>query len=230
MPNWCNNAINIAGPISKIEPLYKQATSEDDNLGLLNGMRARPQELNDTTAPSADSDERRAELVERYGSDNWYDWAVKNWGTKWEVSPEGLEYSEDPFNGTATITGWFDSAWSPPMDALHYYAAENPDVVIELKYHEPGMCYVGEAEWSGGDVVLDNCVDFSEYTAATVRDAIGEDLDDFWAISENMEMWEEENDDATYHEEKNGNVTLDIPGDEDSSIRGKGVRDIPGDF
>jgi hypothetical protein len=216
MPNWCNNTITIRGPIQKIEALWEVAKQDAEDNGLLDAMHPMPKELHDTTSPS--------------DGPNWYDWRVSNWGTKWEVSSEGLEYTPDPDNGTAAIDGWFDSAWSPPMGALYHYAAENPDVAIELKYHEPGMCYFGEAEWADGECVLDDCVDYSEYTAATVRDMIGADLDDYWAISENMQMWEEENDDATHHEEQNGNVVLDIPGDEDESLKGKGVRDIPGDF
>src|SRR5262245_15608015 len=31
------------------------------------------------------SEEERATLRELYDADNWYDWSIKTWGTKWDV-------------------------------------------------------------------------------------------------------------------------------------------------
>jgi hypothetical protein len=61
---------------------------------------------------------------------------------------------------------------------------------ITAYYYEPGMCFVGK--WENG------CDDYYEYggeTSATVREAIGEELDDYFGISEDMAMWEEETED-----------------------------------
>jgi hypothetical protein len=44
---------------------------------------------------------------ERYGSNNWYDWSIAHWGTKWNA------YSSD-FNGNEN-TIFFDTAWSAPI-------------------------------------------------------------------------------------------------------------------
>ena len=178
MPNWCNNSITITGPKDKITALYEQACDDaNDETGLLDAMHPMPKELHDTTSPS--------------DGDNWYDWRVSNWGTKWEVSSEGLELSED---GTE-LTGWFDSAWAPPIGACAYYGQRNEDVSITLDYHEPGMCFVGRYTIENG-VDDDDYVEYNEATADTVRDLIGEDYDDNWGISEMMAEWEEENEDA----------------------------------
>ena len=143
MPNWCNNSITITGPIKKIEDLYRNHVIQDadDETGLLNGMVPMPKELNDTTSPSDEP--------------NWYDWRVSNWGTKWEVSSEGLEYNEDPDNGTAEITGWFDSAWAPPLTAFSTYLEANPDVSITCTYEEPGMDFCGVFEDGEDDCLED---------------------------------------------------------------------------
>lgn len=180
MPNWCNNSIEISGPSEKIRALWAQALiDEEQNGGLLRGLRPEPEY----------ADDEDGQIMP-----NWWNWRVENWGTKWEISPEGLEFIDNE-DGTATLSGWFDSAWSPPVDACAFYAEANPDVRITLDYHEPGMCFVGRYTAEDG-MSDDNCIDFSGYDSKTVRDAIGEDMDELWNISESMAEWEEENEDA----------------------------------
>ena len=193
MPNWCNNNITITGPISKIEPLYQQAISEDDDQGLLNAMVPRPAELNDTTAPSSDSEERQAELREKYGTDNWYDWSVNNWSTKWDVSPEGLEFI-DHGDGTAEITGWFDSAWAPPIGAYETFIEENPDCSIEASYHEPGMDFAGF--WVDGEDEHMEDLHAEHSKPEELQSDLYKRLDEEYNLSENYDMWDEEMDDS----------------------------------
>jgi hypothetical protein len=59
---------------------------------------------------------------------------------------------------------------------------------IEAFYYEPGMQFVGK--WVDGD---DDCYEYGGYDSTTVRDYIGEELDDYFGISESMADWEEEN-------------------------------------
>lgn len=181
MPNWCNNSIEIVGPRDKIRTLWETAQKgEEKDGGFLQALHPMPSDLKDTTSPS--------------DGDNWYDWRVNNWSTKWEVILEGLEYEEDddsyekPY---ARITGWFDSAWAPPTGAMAHYGADNEDVKITLDYYESGMGFVGRYTVENG-VDDDEYYEISGETSKTVRDVIGEDMDDLWNISENMREWEEE--------------------------------------
>lgn len=175
MPNWCSNSITITGPADKIRALWEAAQSEDS--GLLNALHPMPVELNDTESPSS--------------SPNWYDWRVTNWGTKWDISNEGLEF-EDFSDGTAAISGWADSAWSPPVDAFQAYSNLNPDVSMELKYFEPGMAFVGVWDNEGGDAYWDDVGDLLETTAE--EDAVLHDLlehFDVWGWYETEEEMDE---------------------------------------
>ena len=108
-----------------------------------------------------------------------YDTAVEAWGTKWDVECH-LEF-KDNGDGTAEITGWFDSAWAPPIAAMQALADDWDSCYIELFYHECGMCFVGCWDSEGGD-------DYYEYEKA---DDIPDYLDDHFGISEQLEMWEE---------------------------------------
>jgi hypothetical protein len=63
---------------------------------------------------------------------------------------------------------------------------------IEAYYNEPGMAFCGK--WTGDETdSFDDYYEYSGETSETVREVIGEDLDDYFGISEDMAQWEEEN-------------------------------------
>jgi hypothetical protein len=171
MPNWCNNSITIKGSTETIKTLWEEATAEDG--GLFNAMVPMPKELEGTTAPSED------------GVD-WYSWRVNNWGTKWDVSLEGLEFTDNG-DGTATIEGYFDSAWSPPIDAYSTFCDDMDGVYLEAYYEEPGMCFVGYWDSEGAD----DHYEYSGATSDTVRNMIPEYLVDYYALDERLDEYEQ---------------------------------------
>jgi len=168
MPNWCNNSIVITGPAEKIAALWAEAQSEGN--ALLNAMRPMP-----------------AELLE---GEAWYGWRVENWGTKWDIDQQGLEFEEFS-DGTAAITGWADSAWSPPVDAFQAYSNANPDVTMELKYFEPGMAFIGVWDSEGGDAYWDGVGELLDTTEE--EDAVLFELLEYFDVASWFETDEEEN-------------------------------------
>ena len=133
MPNWCTNTLTITGNVSTLCELKN--IIEADREGLLEEI-----------APIGEWDYARA---------------VEKWGTKWDVSTQGLEYTLNG-DGTATIEGYFDSAWSPPIEAFHQLAQDWDSCYIQLKYFEPGMGFVGVWDSEGEDTVFENCDELLE--------------------------------------------------------------------
>jgi hypothetical protein len=120
MPNWCNNSFSITGNIESIKDLWDTAqTANDGEFGLLSAIMPEPKD-----------------------NEDWYSWRVDNWGTKWEISDEGLEYT-DHGDGTASIDGWFDSAWAPPIEAYNTFLDDMDNCSLEASYYEPGMDFGG---------------------------------------------------------------------------------------
>jgi len=185
MPNWCNNTISISGPTDTIKQLWEDANQEGEAGGLLNAMVPMPEALRDTVKGTGE------ELQEVWvdGCNNWYDWCVKNWGTKWDVSTEGLEFTDNG-DGTAEISGWFDSAWAPPVDAYNYFIENNEDCSISAMWHEPGMDFGGEYE----DGEIDECDDLHEEykLPEDEQSPLFQRLDEWFGISGSYEMWDEE--------------------------------------
>ena len=181
MPNWCNNTITIRGSADKLKAIWDTAQKQD---GLLAALVPQPEDMFHGNLGETE----RAECVEK-GIPNWYDWNVSNWGTKWDVGIEGLEYTvlED---GSAEISGWFDSAWSPPIDALSTFSEANEDCSVECYYLESGMCFVGFWDSDGADdhYEYDNC------TSANVRDFIPDYLVSEFDLDNMLAEWEDEED------------------------------------
>lgn len=174
MPNWCNNSITITGPADKIAALWAAATKDGD-AGLLNAMVPMPAALRGTVKGSGDE----AQTEQHDGHTNWYDWSVDRWSTKWDVEVEGLEFS-DMNDGRAQISGGFDSAWAPPINAFQNYANANDDVEMELKYFEPGMSFIGVWDTEGGDAYYDSLGDLLETTEE--EDAVLYELMEYFDI------------------------------------------------
>jgi len=181
MPNWCNNTITITGSTETIKTLWDEAKEQN---GLLNAMVPMPKALEDTTSPTPE--DKSQPMVD--GVDNWYDWHVKYWGTKWDIDLEGLEY-KDIGDGTSSITGYADSAWSPPIEAFSTFCDDMDGVFAELMYFEGGMAYTGCWSSEGAD-------DYYDYghcdNADAVEATIPKYLDEEFNISESMREWESE--------------------------------------
>ena len=69
---------------------------------------------------------------DNYGSINWYDWAIANWGTKWNGGEADID--EDPNDDEILIR--FDTAWSPPY--LWLEALAQNKIPFELEWEEEG--------------------------------------------------------------------------------------------
>ncbi len=176
MPNWCDNTINIRGPVDLISKLWEDAqVASQGDFGLLQAMVPMPAELNDTKGLG--------------DGPNWYDWRVDNWGTKWDIDADDLELVDNE-NGTAVITGCFRSAWAPPVRAYENFFDMMTDCSIDASYHEPGMDFAGY--WSdGNEEHLDGLRDEYELPEAE-RSPLFNRLDEQYDLCEAFAMWDEE--------------------------------------
>ena len=179
MPNWCSNNIDLTGPKEKIEAIYNQITSKDEDEGLLNALVPMPQEIKDTKKEGSESQD-------------WYGWSIDNWGTKWEVDSEGLELNSDGDSNLATISGWFDSAWGPPIQAYETFLGNNEDCEINASYEEPGMDFAG-FYINGDQQHLDGIMDIAKEIVQNDLEVSDNDLynrlDDEFDITERNRDW-----------------------------------------
>lgn len=156
MPNWCYNTVRISGhgnyKVEELMEAVKGRKVEQDGKEYqapfsFNSIVPMPEDIRDTTSPTRISETNTQEQVdalqEKYGVTNWYDWAIKNWGTKWDLNAfhddTQVNYHED----ANEVTYRFDTAWSPPQLVHEALVEQYPAVNISWHYDEPDMEFSG---------------------------------------------------------------------------------------
>jgi len=84
-------------------------------------------------------------LIDKYGHADGYNWCIDNWGTKWDVCDSAeVDIADD------TLTCFFTSAWSPPVNGFNAISKLFPNATFELCYYEEGYDFTGAARMVGG--------------------------------------------------------------------------------
>lgn len=135
----------------------------------------------------------------------WYDWSIKNLGTKWNAYGQ----PEEGFSSDATEFQ-FETAWSHPMELITAMSEKLPGVVFSVKYADEDIgSNCGEYEIEGGKVIFSDIAgNWNEMSGADRRKWIafafsicnpGEDprsygYDENWDYSDEVyEAYEAEN-------------------------------------
>lgn len=80
---------------------------------------------------------------------DWYNWNVRNWGTKWELSDVSLDRTD------RELTYYMESAWSPPVEAINNLAKQYPTLTFTIKSLDENSCFACELGWTKGEQSYD---------------------------------------------------------------------------
>ena len=84
------------------------------------------------------------ENIENYGTANWYDWRIRNWGTKWNAYD--VEW------GAYSVL--FQTAWSGVPEILEKLSERFPEVEMLYRWSDEDIGYnVGEFTMKDGHVI-----------------------------------------------------------------------------
>lgn len=136
MPNYCSNRLIVRNQTPEFLEFAKDGFTFEQII-------PTPKELLESKAP-IDDDAKGAEFQAKYGASDWYDWRVKSWGCKWNVEAP-IEASEEGV--------FFDTAWSPPIEAFTRLSNNFPGVEFELAYCELGNWFAGVAVMKDGELI-----------------------------------------------------------------------------
>ncbi len=123
MPNHVTNRIKITGDPDTVKHILNKIKSDEFGVGTVDFEKIIPMPEN-IFRGNLGLRERKL-----YGKNNWYDWSVANWGTKWNA------YGFDPnidYSKEKEIR--FLSAWSAPHPVIARLAEMFPSVKFEHKW------------------------------------------------------------------------------------------------
>lgn len=168
MPNHVTNIIHIQGDPEQIEKIRQAVMNDKFGPGSIDFEKIIPMP-GDIFRGDLDITERS-----RYGEKNWYDWCIKNWGTKWNA------YGFDSLQGFQDAdTICFLSAWKPPHDVIGKLAQMHPDLGMEHSWADDDLgnnC--GKRVYANG--VLDSVYEpeYGRESQEYAASVLGEDLAD----------------------------------------------------
>jgi hypothetical protein len=111
-------------------------------------------------------------------SNHWYDWNIRNWGTKWDTGAVFERHSDD--HATYTI----ETAWSPPVEAITALSAQYVGLVFTLEWEEE-QGFGGEFQFRAGE-----CETISEYDIPNSHaDYEERDRECYCAIEDDEQYW-----------------------------------------
>jgi len=136
MPNYCDNFIKVHFNLDKpkeVKYVLELQKAVNENR-LCNFLIPMPKHQPDPSKPNAFLSEGGLGEEEKqlFGRNNWYDWSIDNWGTKWEIDSGTAEI----IDGILYIN--FVSAWSPPTRAT-----TKIKLPFEHYYSETGVGFMG---------------------------------------------------------------------------------------
>jgi hypothetical protein len=172
--------------------MISRAVKSAQKDALLNEFVPIPQALVDTTEGSYGDKLEQARLtalregnIKTYGHSSWYDFAISEWGCKWDISNGGDDYKIKKVDNGYSVTLYFDTAWSPPIN--FYDKLVELEFEVDAMYYEPGVNFCGHY-YDGNDDIYDLTMLSSE----AVKDQVPVELDHAFGISEQMAEYEAE--------------------------------------
>lgn len=197
MPNHVTNVLTLIGTENNVEEVLKALLNENGEVNF-NISFPMPNELEGTSSPTKivsqseydaqDNDKEgnmwgrgitrkmSNEYIEKYGADNWYEWKLQNWGTKWGAY--------DSFR-IDDVTFEFSTAWSTPTPFFEKISLDFPNVTFAIKYADEDMGYnVGEYHLLNGEYIESiqpNGGSFEAYEMAVDLKGGG---DDCWMVND----------------------------------------------
>ena len=134
VPNWVYNTMWVRGSKQRLNEFRnraRQGTPWDDEdrfvseLSFWNFVRPSDDILHEY---------RLGEPLPFDNNDvnNWYNWNVRNWGTKWDA---GRVSVEDDGDADALIYD-FETAWAAPIPVFEIMAREYPDLTFTFRWEE----------------------------------------------------------------------------------------------
>jgi len=155
MPNWCSNELKIQGSPKELSKLIKKVqitkseATENHCESVFSCHRVIPRPLDK--------------------EDEWYEWNVANWGSKWDLNDVRFDGDVDD----KEVSYYFESAWSPVVPVIEALAKEFKKLSFTYTFYETGSDYWGELEYKKGELISEDSGDVSSASCERLEYLMG---------------------------------------------------------
>jgi len=154
MPNWCENEIVITGSTEVINDIKSIIDKNPEGFQMKDFVPI-PAEITELAGKGGQSNFVNALAGDKSVQyDNWYDWSIAWWGTKWDISDPYLSVVDN------SIFLGYQTAWAPNVNFWAEFTKLYP-VKVSHRYFEEGVSFIGEATIEDGEID-DYCIDITE--------------------------------------------------------------------
>lgn len=135
MPNHVINKLTIEESGTKLDMIFQTIKGEDTPIDF---EKILPMPIHISKGDLSYIDKKES------NGDNWYDWSISNWGTKWN--------SYDGFIESNVIT--FTTAWSCPLPIFIKLSEMFPNTQFSVEYADEDIGHnVGIIEIINGNII-----------------------------------------------------------------------------
>lgn len=104
----------------------------DEELPYYFGQKTAPEDI---LPEGATPTEKFAKAMSMSGSD-WYDWNLRNWGTKWDANEDELDTELDKLKEHDNLIYRFSTAWSIPEPIFTAMVQQHPELDFDFESEE----------------------------------------------------------------------------------------------
>ena len=169
MPNWVYNSLTAEGSAEDISALKQKLNTPFTRVHEGYDMEAKEMKFKtytfsnpvfafwniiqptDMETYQLQKDPNHNDSIIDFNGNNWYDWNVRNWGTKWDIAvSDDEQYPETELvtDTEDTLIYRFNTAWSPPIQAIEKLSQMFPNIEFDLEFEE-------ETGWGGNYIFSD---------------------------------------------------------------------------
>jgi len=112
------------------------------------------------------------ELIKKYGTDNWYDWANTNWGTKWGCYDSNeLTIVKNGDKSVASVH--YQTAWSPATAFYLHVSKQFPTLKFTHYFADEGGGFLGSEIIQDGTVIGNTELEWKSEDGIRLRELLG---------------------------------------------------------
>ena len=180
MPNHVRNRLMFEGEPKQVAALLAAIQNEKYGIGSIDFQKIIPMPSN-IYRGNLGQKER-----ERYGENNWYDWSVKHWHTKWNAYGYDETFSYTPGEPMLFLT-----AWSAPHPILEQLSEKYPDMEITHEWADEDIGHhCGRRLYQDGQCIEEWTPEFVEEAIEFACEVWGTSPEDLGLLQDSPDLTE----------------------------------------